>query len=161
MPEQKWQFEQDGLIINASRANGRGTVAWCGVSDSRTPGLFLRPVLRELSEKMKGAEVTVDFTKLDYMNSATVLAADQLREDAGRHLHTHPGRLRPDRLATHAPAVHAGDRHDPAPHGGRERAAPRGLTGPLRFTSGSPPPRRPASASRAANARLFASASSA
>ena len=72
MPEQKWQFEQDGLIISASRANGRGTVAWCGVSDSRTPGIFLRPVLRDLSEKMKGAEVTVDFTKLEYMNSATV-----------------------------------------------------------------------------------------
>ena len=71
-PEQKWQFEQDGLVISASRANGKGTVAWCGVSDSRTPGIFLRPVLREVSEKMKGAEVTVDFTKLEYMNSATV-----------------------------------------------------------------------------------------
>jgi hypothetical protein len=70
--QQKWQFEQDGLVINASRTNGRGTVAWCGISDSRTPGIFLRPVLRELSEKMKGAEVTVDFTKLEYMNSATV-----------------------------------------------------------------------------------------
>jgi hypothetical protein len=72
MFEQKWQFEQDGLVINASRANGKGTVSWCGVSDSRTPGIFLRPVLRDLSEKMKGAEVTVDFTKLEYMNSATV-----------------------------------------------------------------------------------------
>ena len=72
MPDQKWQFEQDGLVISASRANGKGTIAWCGVSDSRTPGIFLRPVLREVSEKMKGAEVTVDFTKLEYMNSATV-----------------------------------------------------------------------------------------
>jgi hypothetical protein len=72
MFEEKWQFEQDGLVINASRANGKGTVAWGGVSDSRTPGIFLRPVLRDLSEKMKGAEVTVDFTKLEYMNSATV-----------------------------------------------------------------------------------------
>ena len=72
MPEQKWQFEQDGLIISASRANARGKVAWSGVSDSRTPGIFLRPVLRDLSEKMKGAEVTVDFSRLEYMNSATV-----------------------------------------------------------------------------------------
>ena len=24
MPEQKWQFEQDGLTINASRTNGKG-----------------------------------------------------------------------------------------------------------------------------------------
>jgi len=72
MPEQKWQFEQDGLIISASRANGKGRVAWRGISDSRTPGIFLRPVLRDLSEKMKGAEVTVDFSRLEYMNSATV-----------------------------------------------------------------------------------------
>jgi hypothetical protein len=72
MPEQKWRFEQDGLIISASRAAARGRVAWSGVSDSRTPALFLKPVLRDLSEKMKGGEVTVDFTKLEYMNSATV-----------------------------------------------------------------------------------------
>jgi hypothetical protein len=72
MSEQKWQFEQDGLIISASRTNATGKVAWCGISDSRTPGIFLRPVLRDLSEKMKGAEVTVDFTRLEYMNSATV-----------------------------------------------------------------------------------------
>ena len=72
MPEQKWQFEQDGLIISASRANGKGKVAWRGISDSRTPGIFLRPVLKDLSEKMKGADVTVDFSKLEYMNSATV-----------------------------------------------------------------------------------------
>jgi len=72
MSEQKWQFEQDGLVINASRINGTGKVAWAGVSDSQTPGLFLRPVLRDLTDKMKGAEVTVDFTRLEYMNSATV-----------------------------------------------------------------------------------------
>src|SRR3954467_6967717 len=72
MPEQKWRFEQDGLIISASRAAARGRVAWSGISDSRPPAVFLKPVLRDLSEKMKGAEVTVDFTKLEYMNSATV-----------------------------------------------------------------------------------------
>src|SRR5579871_4910179 len=72
MSEEKWQFEQDGLIINASRANGKGTVAWSGVSDSRTPGNFLRPVLKDISDKLKGAEVTVDFSKLEYMHSATV-----------------------------------------------------------------------------------------
>jgi len=72
MTEQKWQFEQDGLVIEASCLNGKGKVTWCGVSDSRTPAIFLRPILRELSERMKGVEVTVDFSKLEYMNSATV-----------------------------------------------------------------------------------------
>ncbi len=72
MSEEKWQFEQDGLVISACRLDGSGTVNWVGVSDSRTPGTFLRPVLSELSEKLKGADVTVDFSKLEYMNSATV-----------------------------------------------------------------------------------------
>ena len=90
MSEQKWQFEQDGLVINASRTNGKGTVAWRGVSDSRTPGVFLRPVLRELSEKMKGAEVTVDFTKLEYMNSATVSPLINFVKTLDGALHAHP-----------------------------------------------------------------------
>jgi hypothetical protein len=72
MPEQKWHFEQDGLVINASRTNARGTVSWSGVSDAQTPGVFLRPVLKDILDKMKGAEVTVEFTRLQYMNSATV-----------------------------------------------------------------------------------------
>ena len=72
MLEQKWQFAQDGLFINASRASTRGMVTWSGVSDAQSPGVFLRPVLKDVLDKMKGAEVTVDFTKLEYMNSATV-----------------------------------------------------------------------------------------
>src|SRR5262245_66549743 len=72
MPENKWQFQQDGLVISASRLNSKGTVAWSGISDSQTPGVFLRPVLKDVLDKMKGAEVTFDLTKLEYMNSATV-----------------------------------------------------------------------------------------
>lgn len=72
MSEEKWEFEEDGLVIAASRVGGSARVSWAGVSDSRTPGTFLRPVLSDLSEKLKGAEVTVDFSKLEYMNSATV-----------------------------------------------------------------------------------------
>jgi hypothetical protein len=72
MAEQKWQFTQDGLVINASRGTARGMVAWVGVSDSQTPGVFLRPILKDVLDKMKGAEVTFDLTKLEYMNSATV-----------------------------------------------------------------------------------------
>jgi hypothetical protein len=32
----------------------------------------LSPVLRDMSARMKDAEITVDFRKLEYMNSATV-----------------------------------------------------------------------------------------
>ena len=73
MAEQKWQFTQDGLVISASRGNARGMVAWCGRQRlPARPAVFLRPVLKDVIDKMKGAEVTVDFTKLEYMNSATV-----------------------------------------------------------------------------------------
>ena len=40
MTEQKWQFEQDGLVIQASCLNGKGKVTWCGISDSRTPACW-------------------------------------------------------------------------------------------------------------------------
>ena len=72
MPKQTWHFEQDGLVVHAARTDGKGMVNWSGVSDSRSPGTFLTPVLREISEKMSGLQVTLDFTKLEYMNSATV-----------------------------------------------------------------------------------------
>jgi hypothetical protein len=72
MAEQTWHFEQDGLVIHASRLQGKGSVIWCGVSDSRSPSTFLSPILRDLSTKMKDADVTLDFRKLEYMNSATV-----------------------------------------------------------------------------------------
>ena len=140
MPEQKWQFEQDGLIISASRTNGRGTVAWCGVSDSRTPGLFLRPVLRDLSEKMKGAEVTVDFTKLEYMNSATVSPLINFVKTLDGTCTRILVVFAADRLATNSPAVHARHRHDPAPR--RRSRAPRASAPHARFRRPSPLPRQ-------------------
>lgn len=72
MDDQKWQFERGGLLVTAIRTNGKGTVTLQGTSDSRTPGAFLRPILQDLSDKLRGAAVTVDFSGLEYLNSATV-----------------------------------------------------------------------------------------
>ena len=72
MADQKWQFEQGGLLVTAIRSNGKGTVTLRGTSDSRTPESFLRPVLQDLSGRLSGATVTVDFSGLEYLNSATV-----------------------------------------------------------------------------------------
>ena len=47
-------------------------------------------MLRDLSEKMKGAEVTVDFTKLEYMNSATVSPLINFVKTLDGSLHAHP-----------------------------------------------------------------------
>lgn len=72
MTDPMLRFEQEGLVISAWRAQGKGTVVWAGISDSRNPTTFLNPILREVTDRMKGADVTLDFTKLEYMNSATV-----------------------------------------------------------------------------------------
>lgn len=66
------RFEHEGLIIHASRAGTRCFITWRGISDARSPSAFLNPVIKELTEHAKGSEVTVDFSRLDYMNSATV-----------------------------------------------------------------------------------------
>jgi anti-anti-sigma regulatory factor len=67
-----WKYEQDGLIITARKTGSKALVTWKGVSDSRTPGSFLNSVVSELATNLRDAEVTVDFTQLEYMNSATV-----------------------------------------------------------------------------------------
>lgn len=67
-----WTYEQDGLVVTASRAGGKARIHWSGVSDSRSPSAFLVPVEQELLTHLRDAEVTVDFSQLEYMNSATV-----------------------------------------------------------------------------------------
>jgi len=66
------KFEQDGLCIQLSRAAGELTISWLGVSDSRSPAAFLNPVIEQIARSAAGAPVTVDFTRLEYMFSATV-----------------------------------------------------------------------------------------
>lgn len=66
------KFEHEGLVILASRTGTRCLIAWRGVSDGRSPAMFLNPVIKQLVELAKGSAVTVDFTRLDYLNSATV-----------------------------------------------------------------------------------------
>ena len=72
MIDQDNTFEQDGLRIRVTRARGSGKMVWTGSSDSRQPNQFLTPVIRRVVEAMKGAHLTIDFRKLEYMNSSTV-----------------------------------------------------------------------------------------
>ncbi len=65
-------YEREGLSIEVHRGPASTVVAWRGISDSRTPANFLTPIIEELSELLKGERVTVDFTSLEYINSATV-----------------------------------------------------------------------------------------
>jgi anti-anti-sigma regulatory factor len=68
----QWEYKHEGLTISASRTGSRAVVTWKGTSDGRSPGAFLGPVIQELADNLQSADVTVDFTQLEYMNSATV-----------------------------------------------------------------------------------------
>ena len=47
-------------------------VTWRGVSQFKDPSSILRPFVEELSDKLEGKSVIVDFTELEYMSSSTV-----------------------------------------------------------------------------------------
>jgi hypothetical protein len=72
------EFEQDGLSIRLAHADGQVHVQWQGVSDSRSPATFLDPVIEQLVLAADGRPVTIDFTRLEYMNSATVTPLIQM-----------------------------------------------------------------------------------
>lgn len=69
----EWVHEHDGLTIAVSVKGTKAKVEWRGISDARSPAVFLNPLLQDLSTKLKSCDVTVDFTGLEYMNSATVM----------------------------------------------------------------------------------------
>lgn len=66
------KYENDGLTVSVTRSGSDAVVAWTGESDSRNPGDFLNPLMARLVKEFAGLNVTVDFSKLTYMNSATV-----------------------------------------------------------------------------------------
>jgi hypothetical protein len=66
------KFEQDGLCVQISRSGEQLCVSLLGVSDSRSPSVFLNPVIEQVVQGAQGTPVTIDFTGLEYMNSATV-----------------------------------------------------------------------------------------
>jgi hypothetical protein len=66
------EYEQDGLCVQVARSEGQLSVSLLGVSDSRSPSVFLNPVIEQVVRDARGVPVTIDFTGLEYMNSATV-----------------------------------------------------------------------------------------
>lgn len=66
------KFERDGLSVVVYKAKKNATVSWEGVSDARDPSAFLNPIIQQIVRDLADLVVTVDFRKLEYMNSATV-----------------------------------------------------------------------------------------
>ena len=66
------KYENDALTVNVTRNGDDVTIAWTGESDARAPGEFLSPLFARLVTEFAGLNVTIDFSTLKYMNSATV-----------------------------------------------------------------------------------------
>ena len=85
MNQEQLQFQQDDLMITVTTSPGRGLVMWHGCSDARDPGVFLTPVFRNVLPRLKGCQVTIDFSRLEYMNSATVSPIIALLKDLDKN----------------------------------------------------------------------------
>jgi anti-anti-sigma regulatory factor len=66
------KFERDGLTVIVAKTAHDASIRWTGESDSRNPGDFLNPISSQLVKDLAGFDVTIDFSGLTYMNSATV-----------------------------------------------------------------------------------------
>jgi hypothetical protein len=72
MPSQLDRFDHHGLSIEIAASSPALTMRWSGVSDVRNPGELLLPFLMRMVERCKGKSLKLDFSSLEYMNSATV-----------------------------------------------------------------------------------------
>jgi hypothetical protein len=70
LPESTFEYGQ--LRITIRRSQGRATILWRGVSDTREPASFLSPLGRDLKETIGPANVVLDFSEREFTNSATV-----------------------------------------------------------------------------------------
>ncbi len=62
----------DDLQISVQRREAQVEISWEGISETRDPGSSLSPYLEQLASEIHGTEVMVDFSAMEYMNSATV-----------------------------------------------------------------------------------------
>lgn len=72
MKEPSQKFQRDGFVIEVYRSKGTAQIVWRGESDSRSPGEFINPIMKQLADDLHGNEITLDLSTLKYMNSATV-----------------------------------------------------------------------------------------
>ena len=60
------------LQINIESKDDIIVMKWLGKSRERDPGAMLYPYFNEVVNDIKDNNLTIDFTKLEYMNSSTV-----------------------------------------------------------------------------------------
>ena len=65
-------FTKEALTIVVQCSDTEASMVWLGESDSRNPSEFLTPIVTQLATDLSGLPVTINLTRLSYMNSATV-----------------------------------------------------------------------------------------
>jgi len=65
-------FKGGSLEIILDKKENSATISWRGKSDDRNPSVSLDPYFDSIIGELKGLELSVDFLKLEYMNSSTV-----------------------------------------------------------------------------------------
>ncbi|MDY6933875.1 MAG: hypothetical protein SVZ03_06590 [Spirochaetota bacterium] len=60
------------LVIKVEDNEKSVVISWFGKSRERDPGAVINPYFDEIIDNFDGAELTIDFLKLEYMNSSTV-----------------------------------------------------------------------------------------
>lgn len=73
------------LWIHVQREASQVSVIWAGTSEAREPATYLLPYLDELVNELHGALVEVDFSAMDYMNSATIAPIVRFLRALDRH----------------------------------------------------------------------------
>jgi hypothetical protein len=62
----------DNFEIKVLEQNDLVKLQWLGRSELRNPAEVLNPYLDSIVTKLKGKNIVVDYSKLEYMNSSTV-----------------------------------------------------------------------------------------
>jgi hypothetical protein len=80
------RFAERELVIDVQDAQGELRLVWSGRSTDRDPGKFLMPIFQDLLERVRGdpKRITMDFTKVEYMNSSTFAPIVKLLDMARR-----------------------------------------------------------------------------
>lgn len=66
-------FQHEKLKIAVTESKGKWVMSWIGQSEERDPGAILNPYLNQFIDEFTGRELMVEYLKLEYMNSSTVV----------------------------------------------------------------------------------------
>lgn len=77
-------YSKDALKLDVSTGSDAITLEFTGKSTAREPGIFLNPVFGEVLKQAKdgGLPITMDFRKLEYMNSSTITPVIRMLHEA-------------------------------------------------------------------------------